>query len=541
MRIRRVVRFWPVLVMVGVFLVAYALWPARFKYTVGPETTYVTGPLDANGVPDYPAALNDRLGKDVTPDNNGNVLIWQALGPHPEGGTMPDEYFRRLGIPAPPEQGEYLLSWDKYFQAHLKTPPDDVLGLFSNEHEWKEHWDKRVDRAKKWPWRMKDEPEIAGWLKANEKPLALMIEAGKRPSYFNPLVSKSSDPTAARLISSLLPSVQKCREAGSLLACRAMAKAGDGEYEAAWQDLLACQRLGRMLARGGTLIEDLVGIALVAIATNAEVTLIGHGKHTSKRLLAWAADLRALPPMPPMADKFALSERFMTLDSLLNIAHHGLDGISALSGPSSPPATKNELLSRMFSRSIDFDPAFRNANRVFDECEAALRLPDRATRGAAIAQINSEVDQAVRSGRQKGIVGRMTASKSSRGEHIGNILIGLLLPSMSKVMDANDRTEQTQANLQVALALAAYRADTGRYPGKLEELIPNYIAVIPGDLFSGKPLIYRPKEAGYLLYSVGINGIDEDGRWTDDEPKGDDLRVRMPVEEPRAKDERPGK
>jgi hypothetical protein len=532
MRIRRVARFWPVLVVLGVLLVAYALWPARFKYTVSPETTYVTGPLDANGVPDYPAALNDRLGKDITPDNNGNVLIWHALGPHPEGGTMPDEYFRRLGIPPPPEQGEYLLSWDKYFQAHLKTPPDDMLGLFGDEHEWKEQWDKRVDRAKQWPWPMRDEPEIAGWLKANEKPLALMIEAGKRPAYYNPLVSKSSDPTSARLISCLIPSAQKCREAGSLLACRAMAKAADGDYEAAWQDLLACQRLGRMVARGGTLIEELVGIALVSIATNAEVTLIGHGKHSSKQLLAWAADLRALPPMPPMADKFALSERFMTLDSLLNIAHHGLDGISALSGPSSPPATKNELLSRMLSRSIDFDPAFRNANRVFDECEAALRLPDRGARGAAIARINSEVDQAVRSGRQNGIVGRMTASKSSRGEHIGNILIGLLLPSMSKVVDANDRTEQTQANLQVALALAAYRADTGRYPARLEDLVPTYISVVPGDMFSGKPLIYRPQESGYLLYSVGVNGIDEGGKSYDDAPKGDDLRVRMPVEEP---------
>jgi hypothetical protein len=34
---------------------------------------------------------------------------------------------------------------------------------------------------------------------------------------------------------------------------------------------------------------------------------------------------------------------------------------------------------------------------------------------------------------------------------------------------------------------------------------------IPGDVFSGKPLIYRPNENGYLLYSVGINGKDEGG------------------------------
>src|SRR5690349_15385423 len=84
MRLRRLARCWPALVVLGVVLVAYALWPARFTYTVSPETTYVTDAVDVHGVPDYVAALNDRLGKDVTPETNANVLIWRALGPHPE-------------------------------------------------------------------------------------------------------------------------------------------------------------------------------------------------------------------------------------------------------------------------------------------------------------------------------------------------------------------------------------------------------------------------------------------------------------------------
>ena len=79
--------------------------------------------------------------------------------------------------------------------------------------------------------------------------------------------------------------------------------------------------------------------------------------------------------------------------------------------------------------------------------------------------------------------------------------------------------------------MAAYRADTGRYPARLAELAPKYLAAVPDDLFAGKPLVYRPSEAGYLLYSVGINGKDDGGRWTDDDPPGDDLRVRMPLPE----------
>ena len=46
----------------------------------------------------------------------------------------------------------------------------------------------------------------------------------------------------------------------------------------------------------------------------------------------------------------------------------------------------------------------------------------------------------------------------------------------------------------------------GRYPKELDALAPKYLAKLAADLFSGKPLIYRPGEKGYLLYSVGANG-----------------------------------
>jgi hypothetical protein len=37
------------------------------NFTIGKETTYVTGPVDKDGYIDYAAALNERLGKGVTP------------------------------------------------------------------------------------------------------------------------------------------------------------------------------------------------------------------------------------------------------------------------------------------------------------------------------------------------------------------------------------------------------------------------------------------------------------------------------------------
>ena len=97
---RRIRRRWPIILGVLIALLIYAAWPGSSTFTISPETTYVTAPVDAEGYIDYPTALNERLSKGITPENNANVLIWKALGPHPEGGTMPPEYFKffRLAI-----------------------------------------------------------------------------------------------------------------------------------------------------------------------------------------------------------------------------------------------------------------------------------------------------------------------------------------------------------------------------------------------------------------------------------------------------------
>ena len=50
---------------------------------------------------------------------------------------------------------------------------------------------------------------------------------------------------------------------------------------------------------------------------------------------------------------------------------------------------------------------------------------------------------------------------------------------------------------------------------------------------AGQPLIYRLEGDGYLLYSVGVNGIDDGGQGYDDDPKGDDLVIRWPVPDPK--------
>ncbi|MBO0699584.1 MAG: hypothetical protein J2P46_14405, partial [Zavarzinella sp.] len=488
-RLRRLRRWWPVIPIVALALLVYAALPGRWTYTVSPETTYVTGPLDAQGYVDYPTALNERLGKGVDPDNNANVLIWKALGPRPEGGNgMPPEYFRWLGIDPPPEQGEYFLGSDEYFQAHLAgkagaapagTGEDDPPGP-------KKQWDDRLARARSWPWQAADEPDIADWLRRNERPLAVLIEASKRPRYFHPRVSKLTSVGEPRLLSSLLPTLKKCRAAGLALVCRGMSREAAGDDDGAWQDLLACQRLGRVIAAGGgSLVEGFVGMELIDAASAAELALLGRGRHSSQRVLGWLADSRALPPLVPLADVLEPGERFLMLDMLTNVASFGGQNLDPARGFVRATPRGSGFWDTLFTRNIDWDPALRRANAVFDRCVAAARQPDRRIAGQEFAQVGGEVELARLVAEGMSPLEKFMLGKGEVGEAIGIRVIALALPAIDKVRDAWDRTEQTQRNLQVAFALAAYRADAGRYPARLAELAPKYLPEVPGDLFSG--------------------------------------------------------
>ena len=95
--------------------------------------------------------------------------------------------------------------------------------------------------------------------------------------------------------------------------------------------------------------------------------------------------------------------------------------------------------------------------------------------------------------------------------------------------------------VQIAFAMAAYRTEHGGYPEDLAKLVPKYLKAIPEDPFAEKPLRYKREGTGYVLYSVGPNGRDDDGREslvrdpkTGQELEGDDIVIRMPVPKKRA-------
>ena len=72
--------------------------------------------------------------------------------------------------------------------------------------------------------------------------------------------------------------------------------------------------------------------------------------------------------------------------------------------------------------------------------------------------------------------------------------------------------------LRVALALEAFRKDTGAYPQTLNELIPQYLPAIPTDPLANQPLLYALHNGKPTIYAPGQDGQDRGGTSTNTPP-----------------------
>ncbi len=482
------------------------------KFKLGKDTTVISAPLTADGYLDYETALNDRLRGKITPATNAVVGLLKALGPKPERAELHPDFWKALGIPVPPEEGDYLVPHSKFF-----TGVEDVQAFHDRETQLRAN-----------PWKATDEPKFAEWLAVNEKPLAVAMEASKRKDYFHPYISRPKDGSPGTLLGALLPIPQKVREFASAFSVRAMLRCGEKKFDDAWADILTIHRLGRLVARGGSGIELLVGVALGAVAHNSEKAFLEVAKRDAKTALKCQADLLALPKWPTYADKLALGERFTALDALQSIRRGGAGEIVG----GLPKMTPEEQEKAMAM--LDWERMFRLNTEWYDRFVAVARTPTRAERRTAGAEVGRELEKLVARNREVGEFPNWVQQaneakvRTAVSDKIAIVFLALMAPNIDKLMDAADRAEQLSRNGVLAFALAAHVADHGKYPAKLADLAPKYVAKLPDDVFGAKPLVYKPTEKGYLLYSVGANGLDDGGQSFNDDPKGDDLAVRMP-------------
>jgi hypothetical protein len=64
------------------------------------------------------------------------------------------------------------------------------------------------------------------------------------------------------------------------------------------------------------------------------------------------------------------------------------------------------------------------------------------------------------------------------------------------------------------LAIHAFQKTHGRFPSTLEELVPEFLPSPVIDPLTNRPFVYRTDAAEFTLYSIGRDGRDNSGRFT---------------------------
>jgi len=115
-------------------------------------------------------------------------------------------------------------------------------------------------------------------------------------------------------------------------------------------------------------------------------------------------------------------------------------------------------------------------------------------------------------------------------------LVRALAPLYSGVGQKRDRVIAARAMLVTALAIEVYRQRTGHLPASLVALKAEVPWAMTQDVFSGHDLIYRPRDGGYLLYSIGPNLKDDGGKPLIDQKRALGQVVPQVVKDPNAGD-----
>lgn len=89
---------------------------------------------------------------------------------------------------------------------------------------------------------------------------------------------------------------------------------------------------------------------------------------------------------------------------------------------------------------------------------------------------------------------------------------------------------------RAAIALEQYRRNTGNWPERLDQLTSDLLPAVPPDRFDGKPIKYRLTDDRPVLYSIGVDRVDDGGTPPDDEYPCPDIWA-PPSEVPRLRAE----
>ena len=316
------------------------------------------------------------------------------------------------------------------------------------------------------------------FLKDNPKALQLLHKAatGKKCRYPVNL----NDGHAA-----LLPHLAKVKASAQLLKQAAIAQADGGRPDLAAQSVIDGWLLARTLEDEPMLISQFLRIAADITADSAVAEVL------SRRALS-EAQLAALKDALGESDGVTGLTRALAGERAMGIGLFEMtpeNQANFLTASGKPP---KDFSAEAYRKSPTYEADLGFYLDRLEELLAATALPFPDSLESA-SQSSEKASEA-----------------KGKGLRISAIMLPALFSGLERVGEAVGQRRATRAGL----AVERYRlAHQNALPDTLDQLVPQFLAAVPADPFDGNPLRYKKESpAGYVIYSIGKNKIDDGGK-----------------------------
>lgn len=356
------------------------------------------------------------------------------------------------------------------------------------------------DAATSGPWPA-DNPALAEFITSagNVEAIRLFREASVMPHCQMPYFGDSTQ----SLMGVLLPGMGNLRVLAKIVVVDGRRLEAAGRTREAMENYLAIMRSGRHAAEGVTMIEGLVGMAVWTLGTDALIGVIEHGSADAETL-SWLARQFDGAGRPPSMER-------------------GLEGEQAIGA-----AVVDELCARLLRIPRNFSVVgsgnfmdgsfppmgFANADGWV---RLELRLGQLVAPDRAIKRHMREFYEKEQR-RVSGVLSRPAGPRDDLEDdsHLAprwDVVSGMMLPALSRTQTIAAKTIARAAALRAVHRIRTF-ADShpGEFPDSLDELFTAEELPLVADPFSAGSLVYRRTAAGWILYSVGPNGVDDGGR-----------------------------
>jgi hypothetical protein len=365
------------------------------------------------------------------------------------------------------------------------------------------------------PWSQENLPFLADWFEVNREAIDDLMFGLDRPAWGLPAPGGiRGERELNSWIETAIAGAQ--RQAARVLLARTLYQIGQEDWVGARRDGLAILKLSAHLAGAPFLVDQLVAIAIDGMGLSAIRQLAVSPGVPADELRKLLQDLDRIGPASRLGATMDRGERYFGLREVIACSatpdlHERLSvslELSNLMGTDSPSTLNLRVLNHL---SIDWNVVLRRLNSTYDQVVTAAKIVDSRDRRTALLAIDAEVAAADARAQETASSLRRMWTSATRGELAADVFMSISLMQFGSIFAIEDRNRIDRALTRTAIALAIHGAEHGEYPESLDDLVPGVLSNAIVDPVYGGPLAYRRTEDGFIIYSLGFNGVDDGG------------------------------